>query len=197
MKTRKKQKLSKHVKGQSSRGVAASAPASVPNEEVAPPASEVIGSFPQDEPNPEVDQDPVPRAPISTHLITSRKQEKPNDSIAVLARRVPQSVPSDASMYCKVQLFGQAKPIGFVILPSVLRCTFSDARKQIMDDLVPEYLPAEKVWRFYIPCMESTLSKKQEVKLGRIIDNFGLLGAEDEWAGNFGSPVTLVLKEIE
>lgn len=55
--------------------------------------------------------------------------------------------------------------LGFVKLPSRKTSTFADARKVIEDELVPDAISVDAIWKFFIPNL-GPVSWKQEATLG-------------------------------
>lgn len=119
---------------------------------------------------------------------------------SLIKRRRKKRKKEDAPLFCKIykqialqEETGAVEHIGFVQVPSKRKSRFADVRRAIKKDLVPEALPPNTKWKFYI----STLGRvtiKQETSLGPVIPFLRSgVGGNTKNAGSIGDPITVVI----
>mmetsp|Transcript_72914 Transcript_72914/g.211053 ORF Transcript_72914/g.211053 Transcript_72914/m.211053 type:complete len:259 (+) Transcript_72914:750-1526(+) len=92
----------------------------------------------------------------------------------------------DSELCCKLlrkeTSSSEASNIGFIKLPSKRESTFENARKVILEELVPDCIPESQEWRFWIPGL-GPMSRKQESTLGSVF-KFVRLTTSDSTVGD-------------
>lgn len=129
-----------------------------------------------------------------------------NRAIEALAVASTANEADDGELCCKLLLkrtYGATSAseslsnIGFLKLPSRTKSTFEDARKVIVQELVPDCLPSDKEWRFFVPSL-GPMSRKQESTLGPLYKFLRLTTCESNMGkGTLMHPLKLVILDLE
>lgn len=120
--------------------------------------------------------------PSQNQKSTSRNLSRAIEALAVANTENESAFDKDVELCCKLLLKRATEPsggtdvkldkeslsnVGFVNLPSRKNSTFEDAREKIEKELVPDFLPVGKEWRFFVPGL-GPMSQKQEKSLGAL-----------------------------
>ena len=131
-----------------------------------------------------------------------RDSEGGSSEATVRSKKKPSSKPrshskSDDSgeLYCKIlranDKNSKGVTVGFVRTRSRSKSTFTHLRRVVQHDLVPEAIPHEWDWRFYIPGV-GPLSQAQESKFGPVL-NFLQQIRKSVGEGTLDSPIEITV----
>lgn len=134
---------------------------------------------------------------------TRRNLSRAIEALAVASTESATDSPEDGELCCKLlkkspQAFNDTlSSVGFIKLPSRKNSTFEDARTLVETELVPDCLPAEKEWRFFIPTL-GPMSRKQESTLGPLYKFLRLTTCDPNLGdGTLMHPLKLVILDLE
>jgi hypothetical protein len=114
--------------------------------------------------------------PFRRQSSTRKNLMQAMDALATATTATEIESSEDGELYCKLikklpvseSATGElVVDIGFVKLDSRKLSTFANARKVIQDELVPDCISPEAVWKFYVPTL-GPVSTKQEESVGPI-----------------------------
>lgn len=121
----------------------------------------------------------LPQYPIAQpQLATRRNLTEAIEAVAIAnsANQIESS--EDGELFCKLlrktstsdmkSSKSEVVNIGFVKLKSRKTCTFAEARIVIQNELVPDCIPPEIKWKFFVPSL-GPVSSKQEKSLGAML----------------------------
>jgi hypothetical protein len=150
--------------------------------------------------------------PMQNQISTRRNLNRAIEALAVASIENEADSPEDGELCCKLlqrapgdisNEYGansaneSLSNVGFIKLPSRMNSTFEDARKVIEQDLIPDCLPPEKEWRFFVPSL-GPMSRKQESTLGPLYKFLRLTTCDPNLGdGTLMHPLKLVILDLE
>ena len=145
--------------------------------------------------------DPVQLHPEKHQISVQRNLLRAMEALAT-ARTLREIDPlEDTEVYCmlsKRKGDGECpRRLGFIRLCSRVQCTFADARQVISKELVPDSIPANQEWRFFIPSL-GPMSRIQESTLGPLY-KFLRLSTFDSMMGDgtLTNPLQLIVVDLD